>query len=90
MISLQQLVQQYGAMLQPTDVVGVCMAAYQLFTEAVSRVSERLAGGRWGPYRWTHSGDPRRNPNPRTHSCKARMAAATEAELGSLPGLAMG
>ncbi|GLI64319.1 hypothetical protein VaNZ11_007546 [Volvox africanus] len=33
--SIQQLAQQYGALLQPTDVVGVRLAAYQLIIDAV-------------------------------------------------------
>ncbi|GIL83720.1 hypothetical protein Vretifemale_12459 [Volvox reticuliferus] len=35
LISIQQLAQQYGALLQPTDVVGVRLAAYQLIIDAV-------------------------------------------------------
>ncbi|GLC45454.1 hypothetical protein PLESTM_001736400 [Pleodorina starrii] len=35
LISVQQLAQQYGALLQPSDAVGVRLAGYQLFTEAV-------------------------------------------------------
>ncbi|KXZ53828.1 hypothetical protein GPECTOR_6g746 [Gonium pectorale] len=36
LMSVQQLAAQFGSMLQPTDVVGVRLAAYQLFTDVVS------------------------------------------------------
>ncbi|EFJ50787.1 hypothetical protein VOLCADRAFT_88661, partial [Volvox carteri f. nagariensis] len=35
LISLQQLAQLYGSLLQPTEVVGVRLAAYQLIIDAV-------------------------------------------------------